>query len=94
MYILTIFSRVTREWHEEFVQKIACHTHVKVKFIMVGGFCNKANCIQGRRRGVSRGFRKPDNINVNGVEKLLAGLQGHKAHGPDGIPARLLKVCS
>ena len=32
-----------------------------------------------------------DNINVDGVEKLLAGLQGHKAHGPDGIPARLLK---
>ena len=30
-------------------------------------------------------------INVDGVEKLLDGLQGHKAHGPDGIPARLLK---
>ena len=28
-----------------------------------------------------------DNINVDGVKKLLAGLQGHKAHGPDGIPA-------
>ena len=33
----------------------------------------------------------PDNINVNDVEKLLSGLQGHKAHGPDGIPAHLLK---
>ena len=33
----------------------------------------------------------PDNINVNGVEKLLSGRQGHKAHGPDVIPARLLK---
>ena len=33
----------------------------------------------------------PDNINVNGVEKLLSGLQGHKAHGPDGILAHLLK---
>ena len=29
-----------------------------------------------------------DNINVDGVEKPL---HGHKAHGPDGIPARLLK---
>ena len=26
-----------------------------------------------------------DNINVDGVEKLLAGLQSHKAHGPDII---------
>ena len=33
----------------------------------------------------------PDNINVNSVEKLLSGLQGHKAHGLDGIPVRLLK---
>ena len=33
----------------------------------------------------------PGNINVKGVEKLLSGLQGHKAHGPDGILARLLK---
>ena len=33
-----------------------------------------------------------DNINVDGVERLLAGLLGHKARGPDGgIPARLLK---
>ena len=32
-----------------------------------------------------------DNINVDGVEKLLAGLQGHEAHGPDGIPACFLK---
>ena len=32
-----------------------------------------------------------DNINVDGVERLLAGLQGHKAHDPDdGVPARLL----
>ena len=32
-----------------------------------------------------------DDIHVDGVAKLLANLQGHKAHGPDGIPARLLK---
>ena len=32
-----------------------------------------------------------DNIHVDGVAKLLSDLQGHKAHGPDGIPARLLK---
>ena len=32
-----------------------------------------------------------DNIHVDGVVKLLSDLQGHKAHGPDGIPARLLK---
>ena len=32
-----------------------------------------------------------DNINGGGVARLLADLQGHKAHGPDGIPARLLK---
>ena len=33
-----------------------------------------------------------DDIHVDGVAKLLANLQGHKAHGPDGIPAHLLKV--
>ena len=32
-----------------------------------------------------------DNIYADGVAKLLADLQGHKAHGPDSIPARLLK---
>ena len=32
-----------------------------------------------------------DNIYVDGVAKFLADLQGHKAHGPDSIPARLLK---
>ena len=32
-----------------------------------------------------------DNIHADSVAKLLAGLQGHKAHGPDGIQARLLK---
>ena len=32
-----------------------------------------------------------DDIYADGVAKLLADLQGHKAHGPDGIPARLLK---
>ena len=30
-----------------------------------------------------------DDIHVDGVAKLLANLQGHKAHGSDGIPARL-----
>ena len=34
MYILMIFSRVTREWHEKFVQKVTCHTHVNVKFTL------------------------------------------------------------
>ena len=32
-----------------------------------------------------------DNIHAGSVAKLLSDLQGHKAHGPDGIPARLLK---
>ena len=32
-----------------------------------------------------------DNIHADGVAKLLADLQGHKAHEPDGIPARLQK---
>ena len=32
-----------------------------------------------------------NNIHVDEVAKLLANLQGHKAHEPDGIPARLLK---
>ena len=34
-----------------------------------------------------------DDIHVDGVAnyKLLANLQGRKAHGPDGIPAGLLK---
>ena len=32
-----------------------------------------------------------DNIRMDGVVKFLANLQGHKAHGLDGIPARLLK---
>ena len=27
-----IFSHVTREWHEKFVQKLTCHTRVNVKF--------------------------------------------------------------
>ena len=31
-----------------------------------------------------------DDIHVDGVAKLLADLQGHTAHGPDRIPARLL----
>ena len=30
-------------------------------------------------------------ISVEGVAKLLTDLQSHKAHGPDNIPARLLK---
>jgi len=30
-------------------------------------------------------------ISVEGVTKLLTDLQSHKAHGPDSIPARLLK---
>ena len=32
-----------------------------------------------------------EDINVEGVAKLLSDLQSHKAHGPDGIPAYLLK---
>jgi len=32
-----------------------------------------------------------DDITVEGVANLLTNLQGHKAHGPDKIPARLLK---
>ena len=32
-----------------------------------------------------------EDINVEGVAKLLSNLQPHKAHGPDGIPAYLLK---
>ena len=32
-----------------------------------------------------------DDIHVDGVAKLLADLQGHKVHGPDGILVRLLK---
>ena len=32
-----------------------------------------------------------NDIHVDGMAKLLADLQGHKAHGPDGISARLLK---
>jgi len=32
-----------------------------------------------------------DDITVEGVSNLLANLQGHEAHGPDNIPARLLK---
>ena len=28
---------------------------------------------------------------MEGVVKLLSDLQSHKAHGPDGIPAYLLK---
>ena len=32
-----------------------------------------------------------DDIHVDGVAKLLANLQSYKAHGPDGIPAHLLK---
>ncbi|KAK3090576.1 hypothetical protein FSP39_012808 [Pinctada imbricata] len=33
-------------------------------------------------------------IETKGVEKLLAGLNIHKAAGPDGIPTRILKLCS
>ena len=32
-----------------------------------------------------------EDINVEGVAKLLSDLQSHKAHDPDGIPAYLLK---
>jgi len=32
-----------------------------------------------------------DDITVEGVSNLLANLQGHKAHGPDNITARLLQ---
>ena len=32
-----------------------------------------------------------EDISVEGVAKLLTDLQSHKAHGPDNIPARLLK---
>ena len=32
-----------------------------------------------------------EDINVEGVAKLLSDLQSHKAHGPDDIPAYLLK---
>ena len=32
-----------------------------------------------------------EDITVEGVNRLLADLQSHKAHGPDEIPARLLK---
>ena len=32
-----------------------------------------------------------EDINVEGVAKLLSDLQSHKVHGPDGIPAYLLK---
>ena len=36
------------------------------------------------------------NLDTNhiGVEKLLSQLKPHKASGPDGLPARLLKECS
>jgi len=32
-----------------------------------------------------------EDITVEGVARLVADLRSHKAHGPDGIPARLLK---
>ena len=32
-----------------------------------------------------------EDITVEGVARLLADIQSHKAHGPDEIPARLLK---
>ena len=32
-----------------------------------------------------------EDINVEGVAKLFSDLQSHKAHGPDSIPAYLLK---
>ena len=33
-------------------------------------------------------------VRTNGVHKLLKGLKPHKAAGPDGIPARVLKECA
>jgi len=33
----------------------------------------------------------PQSLTTNGVYKLLAGIEIHKATGPDGIPGRLLK---
>ena len=35
-----------------------------------------------------------EDINVEGVAKLLSDLQSHKAHSLDGIPAYLLKETS
>ena len=32
-----------------------------------------------------------EDITVDGVARLLADIQNHKAHGPDEIPARLLR---
>ena len=32
-----------------------------------------------------------EDINVEGLAKLLSDLQSHKAHGPGGIPTYLLK---
>jgi hypothetical protein len=33
-------------------------------------------------------------VSTPGVAKLLAGLNPHKATGPDGISARILKECA
>lgn len=33
-------------------------------------------------------------LTIDGIEKLLRGLQPHKSPGPDGITARVLKVCA
>ena len=33
-------------------------------------------------------------VDTKGVLKLLNGLKVHKAHGPDGLSARVLKECS
>jgi len=34
------------------------------------------------------------NISTNGITKLLKDLNPHKASGPDGIPARILKLAA
>ena len=33
-------------------------------------------------------------VSIGGVSELLSGLSPHKATGPDGVPARILKVAA